>query len=209
MVRCFYSVGTGASPDMSRWKRAGLIIVLVPLYLLAFTVIHETGHTWLARLFGDPDSTFYLVLIGPGGRGMCLGCNITDHTKLSPIGNLVVSLGGLLFTQATALAALVLLRYVPARTLRRRLVAAVALGFAFLDVPVQAVQGLLYNIERHTWPTNVDLMDAMLLISAATGAPQLVLKALLAVTAAVYLYFVWRSYRRVQAIAPAQSLSPV
>jgi hypothetical protein len=74
---------------------------------------------------------------------------------------------------------------------------------------VQAVQGLLYNIERHTWPTNVDLMDAMLLISAATGAPQLVLKALLAVTAAVYLYFVWRSYRRVQAIAPAQSPSPV
>jgi hypothetical protein len=33
-------------------------IVFVPLYLVAFTIIHETGHTVLARLLGDPASTF-------------------------------------------------------------------------------------------------------------------------------------------------------
>lgn len=184
---------------MNRWKRVGLIVLLTPLYLLAFVVVHEIGHTWLARLFGDPNSTFYLAQIGPEGRGLCLGCNITDHTKLPPFGNLVVSLGGLLFTQAAALVALVGLCYVPTQTFPHRLLAAIAMGFAFLDVPVQVVQGLLYDIERHTWPTNVDLMDAMLLISAATGLSQGVLKTTLAIMAVAYLYFVWRSYRSIQA----------
>jgi hypothetical protein len=85
-------------------------------------------------------------------------------------------MSGLLFTQFTALMALVMMRYTRAKALGNRLLAAVALGFAFLDVPVQAIQGLLYNLERHTWPTGVDLMDAMLLISQATGAPPIILK---------------------------------
>lgn len=184
---------------MNRWKQVGLIVILTPLYLLAFVVVHEIGHTLLARLFGDPNSTFYLVQIGPGGRGLCLGCNITDHTKLSTFGNLVVSLGGLLFTQAMALVALGLMRYAPTHTFRNRLLAAIALGFAFLDVPVQVLQGMLYDIERHTWPTNVDLMDAMLLISDGTGASQVVLKTILVIISVAYLYFVWWSYKRVQA----------
>ena len=182
---------------MNRWKQVGLIGVLLVVYLLVFTVVHETGHTLLARLLGDPDSTFYLVRIGPGGRGLCLGCNITDHTKLSAFGNLVVSLGGLLFTQLTALAALALMRYTPAHTWRSRLLASIALGYVCLDVPVQVIQGLLYDIERHTWPTSVDLIDAMLLVSAATGASQTALKTILTIIALAYGYFVWRAYRRV------------
>jgi hypothetical protein len=181
---------------MRRWKQAVLIALLTPVYLVAFTVVHETGHTLLARLLGDPDSTFYLVRVGPGGRGLCLGCNITDHGRLTPAGNLVVSVGGLLATQAVALLALLGRRYASGDWGLRRLVTAIALGFAFLDVPVQAIQGLLYDIERQTWPTGVDLVDAMLLISAATGVTQAVLKTILALLAVAYLAFVWWSYRR-------------
>jgi hypothetical protein len=181
-------------------------IVFVPLYLVAFTIIHETGHTVLARLLGDPDSTFYLARINPGGRGLCLGCNITDHTKISPLGNLVVSMSGLLFTQFTALMALVMMRYTRAKALSNRLLAAVALGFAFLDVPVQAIQGLLYNLERHTWPTGVDLMDAMLLISQATGAPPVILKTILAMMAMAYLFLMWQAYKKIQSHLETKSL---
>jgi len=152
----------------------------------------------LARLLGDPGSIFYLVQIDPGGRGACLGCNIYDHTRLSPLGNFIVSLGGLLFTQAVALIALFLRHYMSMRNLPRRLLAAITLGFAFLDVPVQVIQGLLYDLESHTWPTNVDLMDAMLLISGWTGAPQVLLKTILAIGAVAYLYLFWRAYKGIQ-----------
>jgi hypothetical protein len=183
---------------LRRLKTILLIIVLVPIYLVAFAVVHELGHTVLARLFGDPGSTFYLVQIDPGGRGYCLGCNITDHTKISPFGNLAVSLGGILFTQVTALIALGMIRFTLPHTLGYRLFSIIALGFAFLDVPVQVAQGLLYNIERNTWPTGVDLMDAMFQISSATGAPPVMLKTILAILAGVYLYLFWRGYRRIQ-----------
>jgi hypothetical protein len=186
---------------MKRWQQIGLFVVLVPFYLVAFTVVHELGHTVPARLLGDPDATFYLVQIGPGGQSVCLGCAITDDTVLSPAGNLVVALGGLLFTQVAALLALVMLRHTAAHTWRSRLFAAVALGYAFLDVPVQVIQGLLYNLERHTYPTGVDLMDAMLLISGATGAPFLLLKTILALMAVGYLVVFWRIYNRIQSRA--------
>jgi hypothetical protein len=183
---------------MRRWKQLLTFAALLPLYLVVFAVVHELGHTAPARLLGDPEATFYLVRIGPGGQGVCLGCAIVDHTKLSAMGNVIVSLGGLLLTQLTAISALFLLRYLPGRTFARRLVAAVALGYAFLDVPVQVIQGLLYNLERHTWPTGVDLMDAMLLISEATGLSSLLLKLIVAVAASAYLYLFWRAYKKAQ-----------
>ena len=186
---------------MRSWKSLFLIIVLGPLYLVAFAVVHEIGHTVLARLFGDYGSTFYLAQIDPDGRGLCLGCNITDHAKLSPLGNLAVSLGGLLFTQVMALIALGMMRFTLSHTLRNWLLTPIALGFAFLDVPVQVIQGLLYNIERHTWPTGVDLMDAMILISRGTGAPTVILKMILAILAAAYLYLIWHAYKRVSVFA--------
>jgi hypothetical protein len=180
---------------MKRVARVILILVLIPLYLIFFTVVHEVGHTVFARLFGDPSSTFYLVRIDPGGEGACLGCNITDHTRLSYVGNVVVSLGGLIFTQALAVLSLILLMRTPRNTAQFRALAWIGLGFAFLDVPVQVVQGLLYDITRHTWPTNVDLMDFMLLISGSTGASQAVLKPILAILAIAYLYWILRFYR--------------
>jgi hypothetical protein len=184
---------------MDRFRRIIFIFLLAPIFLLSFVVLHEVGHTVLARLLGDPDSVFYLVQIDPDGEGACLGCNIYDHTQLSPAGNFVVSLGGLLFTQATALVALFLIPKVTMRSKARRFLSAIALGFAFLDVPVQVIQGLLYDLEQNTFPTNVDLMDAMLLASRATGASQAVLKAILVVLAVAYLVIFWRTYRRQRA----------
>jgi hypothetical protein len=75
------------------------------------------------------------------------------------------------------------------RSLPRRILSPTALGFALLDVPLQAIQGLLYDFEQRTWPTNVDLMDTMLLISRATGASQALLKGFLVVLAAANLVF--------------------
>jgi hypothetical protein len=177
------------------------IIVLVPIYLVSFVVVHEVGHTVLARLLGDPESVFYLVQINREDGGTCLGCNIYDPSKLSPLGNFVVSLGGLGFTQALALGALFLIHQKAIRSPLRRLLAALALSFAFLDVPVQVIQGLLYDLEQHTWPTNVDLMDAMLLIQEATGASQLPLKAILGFLALAYLSAFVLIYRRNQSLA--------
>ena len=64
---------------MNHRSQTTLLIILTPAFLLVFTIIHESGHTLLARLFGDPASTFYLVKIDE--QGTCLGCNITDHNK--------------------------------------------------------------------------------------------------------------------------------
>ena len=179
---------------MRRLVRILLGLVLVPAILIAFVVAHEVGHTLLARALGDPNSTFYLVKIDEHGE--CLGCNIYDQTKLSWGGNLVVSLAGLAATQVVALAALLMLGLRRARGFPRQLLAGIALGFAFLDVPVQVVQGLLYDMSRRTWPTNVDLLDFMLLLQSKTAASQSRLKGLLFASSVAYLAgFVWL-YRR-------------
>lgn len=174
---------------MNKLLRSFLIILSIPVLLLIFTVIHETGHTLTARLFGDRNSTFYLVKIDE--QGTCLGCNISDHTKLSHLGNLAVSISGLLFTQVSAVLLLLLARKTPGNTFQRRLL--LVAGFIFvMDVPAQVLQGLLYDITSHTFPTGVDLMDFMLLVSQKTGSSQVFLKLVLALLAGVYLYAIYR-----------------
>ena len=182
---------------MRRLVRILLGLVLVPAILIAFVVAHEVGHTLLAQALGDPNSTFYLVKIDEHGE--CLGCNIYDQTKLSWSGNLVVSLAGLLATQVVAVAALLMLGLRRAGGFLRRLLMGIALEFAFLDVMVQVTQGLLYDMSRHTWPTDVDLLDFMLLLQSKTAVSQSVLKGLLFAGSVAYLAgFVWL-YRRVGA----------
>lgn len=168
-------------------KRLFLIIILAPIFLLSFVVIHEVGHTFLARLFGDSNSTFYLAKIDPDGQGMCLGCNITDHTKLTKGENLIVSLGGLIFTQMVALAAFLAAFKLRSQKLWRRRLVWIGVSFAFLDVIVQVSQGLLYDWGANEWPTNVDLMDTMKLVVEFTGLGQPLLKVILFVVAVAYL----------------------
>jgi len=175
---------------MPRFLRILLILLLIPIFLIGFTVVHEMGHTILARILGDPASTFYLAKIEEDSA--CLGCNIYDYTKLTSSENLLVSAGGLLATQIVAIMLLLFSKTVAGTAWITRLSGRLALGFAFLDITVQGIQGLLYNIEQHTWPTNVDPMDIMLLISAETGASQTPMKIALAGGAAAYLLaFTW------------------
>jgi len=175
---------------MQKILRSNLIMLLFWILLIAFIVVHELGHTILARLLGDPNSTFYLAKIGEDSA--CCGFTIYDTARLSWGGNLTVSLGGLLATQLVALIALFLLRLRRDNFLWRRTFSIIALGFAFLDVSVQIIQGLLYNLDHHVWPTNVDLMDVMLLLQPKVGASQILFKGLLLTIAVVYLsVFVW------------------
>jgi hypothetical protein len=178
---------------MSKRIQIVLIILLIPALLVGFTVVHELGHTILARALGDPDSTFYLVKIDEGGT--CLGCNIYDHTRISKGGNLLVSLGGLLATQLAALGTLFGYTKAPQGTFVERLSIVIAVGFAFLDVPVQTIQGLVYDLNSQTWPTNVDPVDAMLLISDWSGAGQVTLKIGMLLISIAYLYAFVRVYR--------------
>jgi hypothetical protein len=170
---------------MRKLLKVIIIILLIPIYLILFTIVHELGHTLLARLMGDPASIFYLVRMD--GDYLCLGCNIYDQSRLTWGANLVVSLGGLLATQIVAITALFLLRLRINTRYTRRILGFISLGFAFLDVIVQAAQGLLYNLNHFTFPSNIDLVDAMLLVQQRTGASQFLLKAILVVLAVVYL----------------------
>lgn len=88
-----------------------------------------------------------------------------------------------------ALTALFLIRRDHAHRLLQRVLSSIALGFAFLDVPVQVIQALLYNLDHQSWPTNVDFM---LLVQGRIGASQLLLKGLLLIAAILYLFgFEW------------------
>lgn len=176
------------------------VTLFITVYLISFVVIHELGHTLLARLLGDPNSVFYLVRIEK--HSACLGCNIYDQTRLSWGANLTVSLGGLLATQIAAIGALFALRFDFGLRTFRRLLVWIGLGFAFLDVPVQVVQGMLYNLNQQSFPTNVDLVDFMLLLQEKTGASQSLMKGLLVMAALLYLVGMAWFYRQVKAPQP-------
>ncbi len=104
----------------------------------------------------------------------------------------MVSLGGLLATQLVALMALLFLRLPIEKRHYRQILGTIAFGFAYLDVIVQVIQGLLYDLSHKTWPTNIDLVDFMLLVQEKPGASQLLLKGLILAVTILYLFwFVW------------------
>ncbi len=175
---------------MSKRTQIILIILCAPAFLLVFVVIHEAGHTALARLLGDPASTFYLYQITP--KSACLGCNVYDDKKLTQVGNLLVSIGGLLFTQAAAIFTLFVAGRLPPGSFRRRLLIVYGLVFAFLDVPLQVIQGLAANVAGQSALTGVDLADCLYLASRLTGISPADLKIALLILAFVYLGLVYR-----------------
>lgn len=169
-----------------------LIVLLIPVYLVAYISIHEIGHTIPARLLGDPNAVYYLIKIDQYSQA--IGRTDYDIAKLSWGANLIVTMGGVLGTQVVALIALFLLRLRPENRLLARTLSIVAFTFAF-DVPFQLMQGLAYRGTPH-WPTNVDFMDIVLLLQMQLHASQPLLKSLLVVVVVLYLVgFVWL-YRR-------------
>jgi hypothetical protein len=180
---------------MQRILRVIFVLLYIPIFLVGFGVVHELGHTVVARLSGDPNS--YFTLYRSDENSTCLGCNVYDPDRLTRNENMLVSLAGLLATQMVAWALLLVSGIVAEHPFWERLLRRSALAFAFLDVIVQVVQGLLYDLGQQTFPTNVDLVDFMLLTSQATGAGQALMKTALWVLGSIYLAAFLLVYRRV------------
>jgi hypothetical protein len=88
---------------LDRWRRLQrvlVVIVCVPISTFVMIIVHEVGHTVVARVLGDGRATFTLY------SSHCIGCNLYDSQRLSPMANVAVSLGGVLFTGLVTLAAL-------------------------------------------------------------------------------------------------------
>ncbi len=174
---------------MKRWRPL-LLIPAVSLFILLFLTVHECGHTLVARLLGDSTAMFYLVRIKP--HGFCVGCNIANVRTFSLAGKVGYALGGLMLTQAVALLTLLVLRFGHLDERVRRFLKVVAVMFVLLDVPVQVLQALLYNLNAQTWPTSVDLLDVLLLLAPVIGLSQWASKGILAALGAGYMAGVWR-----------------
>lgn len=182
------------------------VILYIPIFLVGFGIAHELGHTVVARISGDHGS--YFTLYRSDANGTCLGCNVYDPDRLTRNENMLVSIAGLLATQLAAWALLAVSGSVAEHPFWERLLRRSALAFAFLDVIVQVVQGLLYDLGRQTFPTNVDLVDFMLLTSQATGAGQALMKTALWVLGSIYLAAFLLVYRRAFSRKQLPEVSP-
>ncbi len=180
---------------MNKLLRVILLLVYVPVFIVGVVVIHELGHTGMARLLGDARATFVLVEITEDSRAF--GRTFHDETQFSQEENLVVSLSGLLATQLAALVLLAASGWAAGRPFLSRLLAGSAIVMAIGDVFMQGSQGLLYDISERTWPSSVDLVDVMLLAQQLTGASQATMKVVLGVVLALWVVFFVLLFRRV------------
>mgnify|MGYP001814582606 CR=1 FL=1 len=179
------------------------VIVLIPIVFLVMLNLHEIGHTIFARLFGDEDAGYYLYRT-LGENQTCVGCNFYDTAKLSTIGNLVVVIGGLLFSQSV----LWLLFHA-----RHRVKWAKQYGYLLVtamivfasDLPFQVAQGLRMNIGNQTGLTNVDLADFLYLLHTEYEVPVGHGKLGLLVFALSYCLLVYASIRaRPEVVDPVE-----
>lgn len=159
--------------------------------------VHEMGHTVFARLFGDRSASYALYRLQPDGSVACIGCNTYDESQLSFLGNAVVTLGGVLFTQGLAL---LLLWYAGrSRNAPCRSFCAVLMNVCLFDAVVQVAQGLAADTARQTALTRVDLADFVWLLSNRMhAAPDLLQGSILAALIA-YLWGFRRLYRKATA----------
>lgn len=92
-----------------RARRAVLVtclaVLCVPFVTILMVVTHEIGHTVVARLLGDGRATF--TVYSPG----CIGCNLYDSQRLTPWGNVAVSLGGVWGTMLLSTVAVAVLAW--------------------------------------------------------------------------------------------------
>ena len=159
--------------------------------------VHEIGHTVFARLFGDRSASYALYRLQPNGSVACIGCNAYDESQLSFLGNAVVTLGGVLFTQGLAL--LLLWYGGRSRNAPCRGFCAVLMNVCLFDAVVQVAQGLAADTARQTALTRVDLADFVWLLSNRMhAAPGLLQGSILAVLIA-YLWGFRRLYRKTAA----------
>lgn len=155
------------------WRRRVLlvlrVIVCVPVITVAMILVHEVGHTVVARLLGDSRATFILY------SSHCIGCNLYDSQRLSPLENAAVSLGGVLATAVVTVAAIGILcwRRRPSWLPRWLLFEVAGVCFA-ADFLWQIIQAALLPVPAHEpvgWGLGyTDLNAAVSFFSQATGS---------------------------------------
>lgn len=168
---------------MRRLGLAASIVLLVVGVLFAGLNLHELAHTVAARLGGDSSAHYSLYRWGKGGA--CVGCNWYDPSHLSFLGNLVVTVAGVLATQIVVVA-LVSWRASPRRGSVARRLALVAAACLFLDFLLQLAQGLLAPVTAQRHLTRVDFADTLYLLHHQLGLGVGLLKAGMLVTGALY-----------------------
>jgi hypothetical protein len=151
------------------------------VFLFVMINFHEIGHTVFARLLGD-DSAHY-ALYQAYGHGSCMGCNLYDSSRLSDILNILVNLGGVIFTQLLCWTAILLLAGRERAGLKRwMLLTAIVITWSG-DVVLQLVQGLQANVPqvlpRGPESTYTDYQAVIWFIRDGTGATVADLKAVL------------------------------
>jgi len=169
---------------------AGMIV------LSAFVMVnvHEIGHTILARLSGDSHATYALYRLNSNGDLSCIGCNVYDETALSWAGNVMVALGGVLFSQALAMLVLGLGG-------RRKFhwcwrFCQILVAVCALDAVFQVLQGILAHVSTQTNLTRVDLADFVWLVSGRTGVSAGVIKMALGIILIAYLWWLMSAYKK-------------
>jgi hypothetical protein len=155
-----------------RWRRGitltCLVVLAAPVVTALMILTHEVGHTVVARALGDGRATFRVY-----GHG-CIGCNLYDSQRLSPWGNVAVSLGGLWGTMLLTVLGVVTLawRRRPRRLPRWLLVEVVVICYIgdFIWQFVQAAEIPVPEREPVGWGIGyTDLNAATSFASQATG----------------------------------------
>ena len=178
----------------AKLRTVSALLIFAPFAFLIMINVHEIGHTLLARALGDGDAVYYLYKQFDADKA-CFGCNIYDARKLSELGNLLVSLGGVLASQLVVFALVwVWRRRAWVREPRYLIVTAIIL-FAS-DVPFQVFRGIQADIASQAGLVRVDLADFLYLLHRMFAIPLDVGKIGLLVVAVLYCLLVFRSVRR-------------
>jgi hypothetical protein len=176
LQRCAFYDNASHDPQSRRVRVTAMKLVRVVLFGLLFLFVmvnvHETGHTLLARLFGD--SSAHYVLYQADGTGTCMGCNLYDSSRMGALANVVVNLGGVIFTQLLCWGAILLLASGAPAILERWMLLTV-IGVSWLgDAILQLVQGVQANIPqqlpRGPESTYTDYAAVVWFIRDQTGA---------------------------------------
>ena len=179
-----------------QWVGAmALYALLVAASVFVMINVHELGHTVFARLFGDTDAFYALYKLHPDGSVACIGCNVYDETKISPFGNSVVALGGLIFSQGLALALL----WYKSKTKKNGLIGrfiGVLIAVCVFDAVFQVAQGIIVNTAQQTAFTRVDMADFIWLVTRHVEVSPVAVKGLVLMALLVYLLWFIRIYRK-------------
>jgi len=176
-----------------------LYTFFVAVSLFVMINVHEIGHTLFARLFGDTGAFYALYKLHPDGSVACIGCNVYDETKLSFIGNVVVTLGGVIFSQGLAV---VLLWYKGKTKMGEtsRRFCGVLTTVCVFDAVFQVAQSITANTVHQSAFTRVDIADFVWLVANQAHVSHVVVKGIVLVVLLVYLWWFIGLYRKTSVV---------